>query len=224
MSESFVDLTYRGLALGRRVKLTEVRPSTGYLEMPAPMPVGTSIHVATDDGHAFDAVVIDIHEQVGGSDKPPGMRVKPAFGDDRATAWWKERVALPELPARKAVAAPLPAGPILPRARRTQEMPGIPSTEMGDDGARTEAMDSVDSSLVEQLANEPPIVDDGKRTIMMTAPDIRALGLEPSSTGEMAAITEEQETIEDDDKPEGESNGNGNGDKPKGVKRRRKRR
>ena len=224
MSESFVDLTYRGLALGRRVKLTEVRPSTGYLEMPAPMPVGTAIHVATDDGHGFDAVVIDIHEQVGGSDRPPGMRVKPAFGDERATAWWKERVALPELPPRKVVAAAAPAAPILPRARRTQEMPGIPSTEMGDDGARTEAMDSVDPALVEQLANEPPLVDDGKRTVMMTAPDIRALGLEPSSTGEMAAITEEQETIEDDDKPEGESNGNGNGDKPKGVKRRRKRR
>jgi hypothetical protein len=221
MSESFVDLTYRGLTLGRRVKLTEVRPSTGYLEMPAPMPVGTPIQVATDDGLAFEAIVVDIHEQVGGSDKPPGMRVRPAFGDDRATAWWKERVALPELPPRKVVAAAVPTAPILPRARRTQEMPGVPANEMSDDGARTEAMDSVDPAIADQLANETPlIVDDGKRTVLMTAPDIRALGLEPSSTGEMAAITEEQETVEDDDKPDD----SGNGDKPKGVKRRRKRR
>src|SRR3954470_1653124 len=73
MSESFVDLTYRGLSLGRRVKLAQVRPSTGYLEMPAPMPVGTKIAVVTDDGVAFDAIVNAIHEQTGGTDKPPGM-------------------------------------------------------------------------------------------------------------------------------------------------------
>ena len=43
VSESFVDLTYRGLPLGRRIKLTQVRPSSGYLELAAPMPVGTAI-------------------------------------------------------------------------------------------------------------------------------------------------------------------------------------
>jgi hypothetical protein len=218
MSESFVDLTYRGLALGRRVKLTEVRPSTGYLEMPMPMPVGTAIHVGTDDGLGFDAVVVEIHEQVGGSDKLPGMRVKPAFYDELAGAWWKERVALPELPPRQLVAA-VPAPPILPRARRTQELPGIPSNEIGDDGARTEAMETVDPALVEQL--EAPVVDDGKRTVLMTAPDIRALGLEPSTSGEMRAATDEIDTLEEDDK---DDTSDDNGDKPKGVKRRRKRR
>src|SRR6185503_15102690 len=93
--ESFVDLAYRGLSLGRRVKLTQVRPSTGYLETPAPMPVGTMIAIATDDGHHLDAIVTSIHEQVGGSDKHPGMTVKPKL-EGATAAWWKERVALPD--------------------------------------------------------------------------------------------------------------------------------
>lgn len=98
MIESFVDLTYRGLSLGRRIKLTQVRPSTGYVETPAPMPVGTSIAFATDEGLTFDAVVMAIHEQVGGSDKAPGMVVAPALADAERTSWWKARVALPEEP------------------------------------------------------------------------------------------------------------------------------
>src|SRR5688572_11683667 len=60
MSESYVDLTYRGLALGRRVKLTQVRPSAGYLELPTPMPVGTTIAIVTDEGVALDARVLAI--------------------------------------------------------------------------------------------------------------------------------------------------------------------
>src|SRR3954470_16011466 len=88
MSESFVDLTYRGLSLGRRVKLSQVRPSTGYLETPAPMPVGTAIQIATDDGITLDATVTAIHEQTGGSDKPPGMIVKPALAGEASEAWW----------------------------------------------------------------------------------------------------------------------------------------
>src|SRR3569833_2416655 len=59
MSESFVDLTYRGLTLGRKVKLTQVRPSSGILEHVSPMLVGTSIVIASDDGSLFDAVVTD---------------------------------------------------------------------------------------------------------------------------------------------------------------------
>ncbi|MGE0549550.1 MAG: hypothetical protein AB7R00_20960 [Kofleriaceae bacterium] len=99
MIESFVDLTYRGMSLARRVKLTQVRPTTCYLEMPTPMPVGTSIRITTDDGIELEATVMSIHEQVGGSDKPPGMTVAPklaADASDPAVVWFKARVALPE--------------------------------------------------------------------------------------------------------------------------------
>ncbi|HEX8109485.1 MAG TPA: hypothetical protein VF516_17260, partial [Kofleriaceae bacterium] len=88
MIESFVDLTYRGLSLGRRVRLSQVRPSTGYLELPAPMPVGAQIAIAAEDGTAFDAVVTAVHEQVAGSDRTPGMTVAPALAAEPASAWW----------------------------------------------------------------------------------------------------------------------------------------
>jgi len=54
VNESFVDLTYRGLSLGRRIKLTQVRPSSGYLELPSPMPVGTLVAISTDDGSPWE--------------------------------------------------------------------------------------------------------------------------------------------------------------------------
>jgi hypothetical protein len=92
---------YRSLSLGRRIKLTQVRPSTGYLEHPTPMPVGTAVAISTDDGIVFDAIVTQIHEQVGGSETAPGMMIKPALVDDRRTAWWRERVTLPELEVAK---------------------------------------------------------------------------------------------------------------------------
>ncbi len=96
MIESFVDLTYRGLSLGRRVRLSQVRPSTGYLELPAPMPVGSQIAISADDGTAFDAVVTAVHEQVAGSDRTPGMTVAPALAAEPAVAWWAARVSMPD--------------------------------------------------------------------------------------------------------------------------------
>src|SRR4051794_15961410 len=102
MIESFVDLTYRGLALGRRVKLTQVRPTTGYLEVAAPMPVGTAIAIATDEGVVFEAIVAEVHEQIGGSERVAGMVVQPTFATpaaagkgaelETAKAWWSERI------------------------------------------------------------------------------------------------------------------------------------
>jgi hypothetical protein len=94
--ESFVDLTYRGLALGRRIKLTQVRPTTGYLELPMPMPVGTLVALTTDEGVSLEAVVMSIHEQIGGSERVPGMTVKPSLAGEGAQSWWQARVALPE--------------------------------------------------------------------------------------------------------------------------------
>lgn len=96
VNESFVDLTYRGLSLGRRIKLTQVRPGSGYLELPGPMPVGTQVAIATDDGVSFDATVAWINEQVAGADRTPGMVVIPELGAEPAAAWWKARVALPD--------------------------------------------------------------------------------------------------------------------------------
>jgi len=189
MSESFVDLSYRGLALARRVKLTQVRPSTGYVEMPTPMPVGTHVAIATDEGVAIEAVVAEIHEQIGGATHTPGMLVKPAL-EGAGADWWKARVSAPD---------PVPEPTVDPRVdpeelRRTDPM--VPTTIVGrrmtgevaipelvDDGQNTGVMEAVDP--------DAPIVDDGKHTTMMDAVDLEALGLDPNGrpSGEMTAVS-----------------------------------
>jgi len=230
MIESFVDLTYRSLPLGRRVKLTQVRPSTGYLELPAPMPVGTKIAIATDEGVGFDAVVTYVHEQIGGVDRQPGMTITPALGDDKASSWWKARVALPELPAKPVMTLPRASAPsVIPRGRRTAEMPGVPEPKpeitplptgtppVIDDGVRTTVMQAIDDpALIDQLPNDPVLLDDGKKTIVMEAVDVRALGLDPSSTGEIPVV-EVGDEDSDDDKSDA------NGGKPKTGSSRRRR-
>lgn len=135
MIESFVDLTYRGLSLGRRVRLSQVRPSAGYLELPAPMPVGSEIAIAAEDGTAFDAVVTGVHEQVAGSDRTPGMIVAPALAAEAASAWWAARVSLPDDDALR----PRATGPgrsrpptVRPRSHTTPTPPPL-------QGATTEA-------------------------------------------------------------------------------------
>ena len=201
MSESFVDLTYRGLALGRRVKLTQVRPSTGYLEIPAPMPVGTAIAIATDDGVQTAAIVAAVHEQVGGSDRAPGMLVTPALDTEAARAWWSARVTLPELVAAPA-AAPA-GGMVLPK--RPAAVP-----ELVDDGVHTAAMDAIATpaddgggSAGSAGSDDARLVDDGKRTTAMDAVDLEALGLgtSASSAGSPAGPTGD----DDDESPAGDA-------------------
>jgi hypothetical protein len=226
MSESFVDLSYRGLALGKRIKLTQVRPSTGYLEMPTPMPVGTAIGIATDDGVAIEAQVAAIHEQVGGSDRPPGMLVRPKLDADAQT-WWSARVALPELapPANPEAA---PAKVTVVSRRRTGDT-AVP--ELVDDGHNTSVMNAIDDTQVADVpvvissratnpgmavVTESPnqIIDDGKRTMMMDAVDLAALGLDPSISGQMPVMTEVE------DEPSGVVEASG--DKVDGGKKKKK--
>ena len=212
MSESFVDLTYRGLAVGRRVKLTQMRPSTGYLELPTPMPVGTAIGIASDDGLLTSAIVTEIHEQVGGSEHAPGMLVKPALESDVVRTWWSSRVTLPELAATP---PPIPAVSTV-RPKRASAVP-----ELVDDGRNTASMAAVEEEIqdtqqidiIEEVTS-PPIIDDGKRTIAMAAVDLEALGLDPSAsmTGSIPVMTD------GDDEPSSPSD-----TKPGGSVHRRKR-
>jgi hypothetical protein len=228
MIESFVDLTYRGLSLGRRLKLADVRPTTGYVETPAPMPVGTAIGILTDDTVALDAIVVEVREQVAGTDRPPGMVVKPRLDGDAAKTWWQQRVSLPE-PAKPAAPPPIPVAavppPIPPQpvtvVSRRMTAPGMGVPDLVDDGQDTGVMDAVDEVVAEVAAapvrESAPIIDDGKQTIAMDAVDLAALGL-TSQSGQIPA----QSAPDDDDG----GNGNGNGDKPepKSGRRKRKRR
>jgi hypothetical protein len=223
MSESFVDLTYRGLSLGRRLKLSDMRPTTGYVETPAPMPVGTQIGIAGEDSVALDAVVVEVHEQVAGSDRTPGMVVRPRLDGEVAKEWWHKRVTKPEVETKPAPApAPAPAAAVAAAAAQAPVVvmgkrmtnPGFGVPEVMDDGRDTGVMDAIDLPAVDAA---PAIQDDGRQTIAMDAVDLKALGLTTSSS-EMPAVKVEGEDDEPnpvtgDDKPsEGKS------------KRRRKRR
>jgi hypothetical protein len=148
------------LPLGRRVKLTQVRPSTGYVETAAPMPVGTAIGIASEDGVMLEAIVAEVHEQVAGSDKPAGMIVRPKLDADTHKTWWKQRVALPDVVKSE----PAPAVGIV-RSRRKSEN-AVP--ELMDDGRNTGVMEVANAA--EDKATVPDNVIAARRE-MPTVPD-----------------------------------------------------
>jgi len=209
--ESFVDLTYRGLSLGRRVRLSQVRPSTGYLDLPAPMPVGSRIAITAEDGMAFDAVVTAIHEQVGGSDRTPGMTVAPALVAEPAAAWWAARVSLPEddsLRPRSAGSERSRPATVRPRSHTTPTPPPL-------SGATTEAAADEVPTIISDLdarvaaaagvAARPDGDRNAMRTLVMPLSEIEALtaasadgGGEPDPADPPPAPADEPAAIDDD--------------------------
>jgi hypothetical protein len=189
MIESFVDLGYRGLTLGRRVKLSQVRPSSGYLETPAPMPVGTAIVIATDEGLAITAKVLAIHEQTGGSDKSPGMTVAPELAGEAMESWWRARVSYPD--------EPRPSTTELPVVSRTSSKPITVRPRahtVPDDAPPISELVAAAASVVDP---EPP----GGKTIAM--PVIPAD--EPGDKATMIMPAVDQELLEQLMRPTGEN-------------------
>lgn len=200
MIESFVDLTYRGLSLGRRVKLSQVRPSTGYLETPAPMPVGTLIQIATDEGVALDATVTGVHEQTGGSDQAPGMTVAPKLAGEASEAWWRARVTYPdEVKVAPAVTRAPSKVTVRPRSHTTPE-PLATMTPVEPDlaGGKTIAMQVAEP---DQAATDViPVIAEGKPTMIMPAVDQALLESLTRPSGEIEQLvrsTGEHEIVDD---------------------------
>jgi hypothetical protein len=79
-------------------------------------------------------------------------------------------------------------------------------------------------AVVAEPSDAVPLVDDGKRTMMMDAIDLAALGLDPASTmtGMMAAAKPEE--IEDEPSGVVDNGSSSEGDAPAGKKKKRKRR
>ena len=205
--DSFVDVAYRGLSLGRKVKLTQVRPSSGFVEVPAPMPVGTLLAIATEDGLALEAVVAEVREQTGGSDRVAGMVVRPQLASPSVSRWWSERVSMPDLakPAQTAVVAESNAT-VMPKRMTLQGAAAVP--ELVDDGRNTSVMEvppELQGGAAEPDAGAT-LVDDGKRTSAMTAVVLAALGLE-NAAKDVHARTTMQIPIMDEDEGEGGDDG-----------------
>ena len=181
MIESFVDLTYRGLSLGRRVKLTSVSAGTGYLETPAPMPVGTSIALATDEGLTLVAIVRAVHEQVGGSERVPGMLVAPGLDQAEHAAWWTARIA-PEGPAAP---APDPVEPprtltVRPRSHTIPEPLVMATLSEDAAGGRTVAMSVV---IPDEVAASEPEQVGATQVMDAVDPELLAQLLGPGGGG-----------------------------------------
>lgn len=70
----FVDITYRGLRVAAKAKLVEQAPMTGFVEVEAPLPVGTQVTVV-DGEQSVAARVLAVVEQEAGAKSPPGMRI-----------------------------------------------------------------------------------------------------------------------------------------------------
>jgi hypothetical protein len=200
--ESFVDLTYRGLSLGRGIKLTQVRPSSGYLELALPMPVGTHVAIATDDGVTFDATVSWVNEQVAGTDRTPGMVVVPAIVAEPASSWWKARIALPDEDQPKSRS---PRNrPVTARSRSHTE-PGAPPEEaiteeiptiIADLNARVAAARTAGSERPTPAGDDP---GDRGTTAMAPLEQESLVQATQGSDGESAMQTAEHAVIIDDD-------------------------
>ena len=237
--ESFVDITYRGLEVGRRVKLTEVSAEVGYVEVAIPMPVGTKLDVTIGDGLSFGATVRGVHEQVSGSPRPPGMVIAPELAAEPAQRWWAERVTVKEAPRapRTAPIAAVDAEAARVAAERDRKASGAPPI-----GARTTrpmpspevqdvAMVGEAAGVYEDLArrrDDDGIVDDGKKTEVMEAVDPEMLAKLMSGSSESLPIVDDgKKTVvmetpvvvavdeaSDDSGGNGSGNGGGGSDDP----------
>ncbi len=198
MSEAFVDVTWRGLEVGKRIKLRAIHPGDGYIDHTTPMPVGSRLAIRTDEGVEIAVTVRRVHEQTGGVAETPGMEVVPVL-EGAAAAWWQARAEAAPVLAAAAAPTPPPAEAIAdPRAAITskptltmtavevQRALGAVKGEAEDaaEGARTEVMAAVDPALIAGLeggagaagaVDSDGLVDDGRRTQVMSAVDVSAI-------------------------------------------------
>lgn len=193
MSEAFVDVTWRGLEVGKRVKLHAIHAGEAYIDHTTPMPVGTVLALETDDGVEIAATVLRVHEQVGGTNEVPGMQIKPDLSG-AAAQWWdarREPSPAPAVPRTTTDSQPPPMGD--PResivAKPTLTMSTVEvqralaavkgEVEDESDAGNTEVMSAVDPALLEAIAAEekadPRLVDDGRSTMVMSAVDVNAI-------------------------------------------------
>lgn len=216
MLESLVDLTYRGISLGRHVKLTQVRPRSGYLELASPMPVGTELAIVTDGGVSLGATVAWVNEQVTGSDRVPGMMIVPRLTGEQATSWWHARVTLGDDDAPRPRLMRNRPVTVRPRAH-TQPAPlsqdavsGTPAI-LADLDARIAGAAGVGpgpgvatTALDRELTRpgEHVVVDDGAQTLIMHAVDPAALDMDPGASG--ASLAQAAAADDSDDRAEGD--------------------
>jgi hypothetical protein len=182
MAETLVDIGYRGVSVGKRARLVEVRPSTAFVELAAPMPVGSALTLVDDAGTAIAATVKRVREQVSGATTVAGMTVAPDLDDDEARTWWQARVELPEddstqrVPVIAVAAAAASAAVVAPvRVSTTAPMAAVAAPRDADtDVAGAAVAAALVAATRSSPATRPPPMamaedDHSRRTTVMDA-------------------------------------------------------
>ena len=146
-----VDVFYCGLPIGTQLRVNHVGPTSVFLELPEPMPVGTMVDISIDGRSELPVRVMRIHEQIGGNAKP-GMHVRL----DSQPEWWETLVNCDD-----------------PNFLRT-----IPSDPVEDDTTIPQLMDiprPAGSGAVQDanLSGVPEPFDDEPDTLLTKKPDLK---------------------------------------------------
>lgn len=152
--EQLVDVSYRGLSVGTSVALRDFGPTTAYLEVDDPMPVGSVVDVTHDGGEGFSARVIHVREK---TDSAPnaGMRISVEGLPDAVRGWWSSHVSQEDPPT--ATPPPEPAPEPVPEPAEAARVPeaapeAVPeAVSHNQTPQRTQVMAAVDISQIEAL-------------------------------------------------------------------------
>ncbi len=127
-----VDVFYCGLPIGTQLEVNHVGPTSVFLELPEPMPVGTVVNICVDGRTELPVRVMRIHEQPNGNAKP-GMHVRL----DSQPEWWETLVNCDDPSFLKTVPAnPVEDDTTVPQAMDIPRQPGSEAihTESKADG------------------------------------------------------------------------------------------
>lgn len=246
MGEAFIDLFYRGLSLGSRARMTHIDGRSAYVELPGPMPIGTALSIQVD-GLVIPARVIEIVEQTAGSERAPGMKVKPALEGEAERKWWASASG-GELPVEEG----RPAAKPVVEAKPAEAKPAVeakpveakPAAVLVEDDAPAEEVKRSEVSVLpeppmvaEERPREPSPAASAHDTVEMQAmpehlaaaiaaseesTDVHPVVADGGDATVDAPVTDEPSGVVDAESPEPPTAG---GDAaPRGRKNRRKRR
>jgi hypothetical protein len=148
-----VVVRYRGLEVAKGLTMEGVGPSTAFLPLEEPLPVGTMLELSNDAGVSVSVSVLRVHERVGRGDGAVGVRVAASGLSGDAHAWWQELVSgvdptIPELA--------LAAGEPVDKASKTEVM----STEAVE--AAVAAMEAERAATEEKVDEKSPTQSEGE--------------------------------------------------------------
>lgn len=180
-SEALVDLSYRGLVLGKRLRLLQVGPRSAYVAHDAPMPVGTELVLTVDETLAIPAQVARVREG-DSKDGPAGMWLWADAAEQRARAWWDAHVTA------EAPRIPEPGG-----GRIRTEAPVAPAAPSPDLDAAEQVVRAVETPTPMQSDPQP---DDGPSDAGDTSQEI------PSVTAGAAGDVDDQGVAQSEEQPD----------------------